>query len=489
MNENQDQLQASTNTTKMLCRWLAAMTLVGQLAQAASLSTGFTYQGRLFIGDVPANGLYDLQFTNYNAAAGGHALGGFNTNALPVTNGLFTVTLDFGAVFDGTPRWLEISERTNNVGAFGTLAPRQLLAAAPYATYAASAGTVSGLTINMGAFAAGSGSISGGIDSTAFGDHTQATGGDSTAMGGDTVASGTGSTAMGESTQATGADSTAMGDTTQATGDNSTAIGAGTTASGVASTALGGATIASGDWSTAMGGSTTASGNYSTALGALSVAGGNASFAGGWRAKALHPGSFVWADSTDADFSSTKNDQFLIRAAGGVTVVGDLQVVGKLQAVSGMPSVSWDQQDSSGNTAVSADNVVLAGCTNAQSAPGVFVIQASAQVSMDLGSAFVLNLTGSSNPDTQFTILTTVQSYINPTLVSGKARTTVSLTWVVPTTSITGTTMMFHLVGACVAGTSTVGNRNLTVMYFPKPWDGGAFSGGSGGSPGNGISP
>ena len=106
--------------------------------------------GRLFIGDVPANGLYDLQFTNYDAAAGGNALGGFNTNALPVTNGLFTVTLDFGAVFDGTPRWLEISERTNGTGAFATLAPRQLLAAAPYATYAASAGTagtVPGLTI------------------------------------------------------------------------------------------------------------------------------------------------------------------------------------------------------------------------------------------------------------------------------------------------------------------------------------------------------
>ncbi len=50
-------------------------------------------------------------------------------------------------MFDGTPRWLEISERTNGVGAFGTLAPRQLLAAAPYATYAASAGTVPGLTI------------------------------------------------------------------------------------------------------------------------------------------------------------------------------------------------------------------------------------------------------------------------------------------------------------------------------------------------------
>ena len=43
------------------------------------------------------------------------------------------------------------------------------------------------------------------------------------------------------------------------------------------------------------------------------------SFAAGRRAKANHPGSFVWGDSTDADVASTANDQFLVRAAGGVT--------------------------------------------------------------------------------------------------------------------------------------------------------------------------
>src|ERR1035438_6612323 len=137
-------------TIKLLCLSAAAFTLAGHLVQAGSPTTAFTYQGRLFDGGVPANGLYDLQFTNYNAATGGNALGAFTTNAMPVTNGLFTVALDFGAVFDGTPRWLEISERTNGVGTFATLAPRQLLAAAPYATFAASAGTagaVPGLTI------------------------------------------------------------------------------------------------------------------------------------------------------------------------------------------------------------------------------------------------------------------------------------------------------------------------------------------------------
>jgi hypothetical protein len=47
---------------------------------------------------------------------------------------------------------------------------------------------------------------------------------------------------------------------------------------------------------------------------------GYCSFAEGRRAEALHAGSFVWADSTNADFSSTCDNQFLIRASGGVCI-------------------------------------------------------------------------------------------------------------------------------------------------------------------------
>jgi hypothetical protein len=41
-------------------------------------------------------------------------------------------------------------------------------------------------------------------------------------------------------------------------------------------------------------------------------------YAAGRRAKANHSGSFVWADSIDADFGSSGNNQFLVRASGGV---------------------------------------------------------------------------------------------------------------------------------------------------------------------------
>jgi hypothetical protein len=46
----------------------------------------------------------------------------------------------------------------------------------------------------------------------------------------------------------------------------------------------------------------------------------NYAFAAGNRAKANHTGAFVWADSTDADFASTANNQFAIRASGGVVL-------------------------------------------------------------------------------------------------------------------------------------------------------------------------
>src|SRR5215471_10612442 len=98
----------------------------------ASLGTAFTYQGRLFDGTNAANGSYDLTFSLRDAAAGGTLLAGPATNtAITVTNGLFLVSLDFGAAFDGNGRWVEIGVRTNGTGPFSTLAPRQELKPTP----------------------------------------------------------------------------------------------------------------------------------------------------------------------------------------------------------------------------------------------------------------------------------------------------------------------------------------------------------------------
>lgn len=104
--------------------------------------TAFTYQGRLNDGGNPANGSYDLQFGLWNAPNGPAQFGNLLTNtAVAVSNGLFSVLLDFGNQFPGQNRWLEIAVRTNGGGAFTTLASRQLITATPYAITAISAGT------------------------------------------------------------------------------------------------------------------------------------------------------------------------------------------------------------------------------------------------------------------------------------------------------------------------------------------------------------
>src|SRR5262245_24547182 len=111
--------------------------IVGNSALAQG--TAFTWQGRLNDGANPANGAYDLTFTLFNAASGGTALGASNVfNDLLISNGLFTVTLDYGAQFDGNARWLEIAVRPGaSAGAYTNVTPRQALRPTPYAVYAA----------------------------------------------------------------------------------------------------------------------------------------------------------------------------------------------------------------------------------------------------------------------------------------------------------------------------------------------------------------
>jgi hypothetical protein len=122
--------------------------------------------------------------------------------------------------------------------------------------------------------------------------------------------------------------------TNLASGDFSTVGGgSGNTASGFGSVVAGGgfdeygdpggANIASGDWSVISGGTGNfATNSYATVPGGVfNLAGGRYSFAAGFRARALHDGTFVWGDDSQAvDFTSTAANQFLVRARGGVGI-------------------------------------------------------------------------------------------------------------------------------------------------------------------------
>src|ERR1017187_3443228 len=119
----------------LLALAIATCSLLVTVNSAPAQGTAFTYHGRLNDAASPATGSYDLEFAIYDALASGSQIGGTLTRpATAVNNGLFTVTLDFGAgVFNGPPRWLEIGVRINGGGAFTTLIPRQQIMATPYA--------------------------------------------------------------------------------------------------------------------------------------------------------------------------------------------------------------------------------------------------------------------------------------------------------------------------------------------------------------------
>jgi hypothetical protein len=128
-----------------LSLWLAAN---ASLSSAFAQGTAFTYQGLLFDGTNQPTGNYDMQFYVYNAATGGGVVGGPIASApIGVTNGLFTVVLDFGpGVFTGASSWLQIGVRTNgSVAAYVVLSPRQQLTPTPYAIFAEGA-AAAGLT-------------------------------------------------------------------------------------------------------------------------------------------------------------------------------------------------------------------------------------------------------------------------------------------------------------------------------------------------------
>lgn len=139
---------------------------------ASAQNGAFTYQGRFNDGAAPAMGTFNMQFSLWDSVSGGTQIGSTISNtSVSANNGVFTVTLDFGTPFTaGADRFLEIAVKKPADGSYTTLAPRQPVLNAPYATVARSlvaeraTGTNPGnlMTIFAGSSAAGSTDINGG---------------------------------------------------------------------------------------------------------------------------------------------------------------------------------------------------------------------------------------------------------------------------------------------------------------------------------------
>lgn len=138
----------------VLSRYALGALLIGSLALGTAeaqspVGSAITYQGQLKNNGGPANGSFSMEFRLFDALASGNPVGptlafdgqGGNPSPVNVTDGLFTVALDFGAgVFNSDRRWLEIKV------AGQTLTPRQELTAAPTALYALNADRLDGLS-------------------------------------------------------------------------------------------------------------------------------------------------------------------------------------------------------------------------------------------------------------------------------------------------------------------------------------------------------
>ena len=101
---------------------------------AASQPTSFTYQGRLTDAAMAANGTYDFEFALFNTEVNGAVINTVNVAGVTVTNGVFTVELDFGvAAFPNEARYLEIRVKRPSDLNYTALAPRQPITSAPFA--------------------------------------------------------------------------------------------------------------------------------------------------------------------------------------------------------------------------------------------------------------------------------------------------------------------------------------------------------------------
>ncbi|MCA3003981.1 MAG: hypothetical protein LW650_03985 [Planctomycetaceae bacterium] len=116
--------------------------LAGTASAQVPVSTAITYQGKLAGPGGAVNSPVDMRFRLIDGDTGLPIGPVVCLDAVAVSGGVFTATLDFGAVFDGRLLELEIAVREDaalpcaDPAGYVELSPRQPLAVAPYAQYA-----------------------------------------------------------------------------------------------------------------------------------------------------------------------------------------------------------------------------------------------------------------------------------------------------------------------------------------------------------------
>src|SRR6185436_9094818 len=115
-----EQLLTQRSFMKHLFLIIAAALAVAVQTIAAPIGTAFTYQGHLTDRGRPATDVYDFQFTLHVDPVTNRPLPiAVQKNDVPLTNGLFTVELDFAWVSHAHARYLQIEVRAgDSTGAY-----------------------------------------------------------------------------------------------------------------------------------------------------------------------------------------------------------------------------------------------------------------------------------------------------------------------------------------------------------------------------------
>jgi hypothetical protein len=134
-----------TNRRKSMTRFSVFILIVSAVVfmsagSSSAQGTAFTYQGRLTNGGLAATGVYAMRFDLFAALTGGEPFATHSIPAAQVTNGIFTVELDFGErPFDGRTWYLEVKID-------GTvLSPRRQILNTPYSIRSADSAKLGGV--------------------------------------------------------------------------------------------------------------------------------------------------------------------------------------------------------------------------------------------------------------------------------------------------------------------------------------------------------
>jgi hypothetical protein len=327
---------------------------------------GYAYRGQLDDDGHPAIGTYALRLSVYDMASGGSLLAGpVEFPSVKVDNGAFHVDLDLPPALElRKTTWLQVDVAGSD-HAYAPIGTRSAITAVTGVCWDVSgnSGTVAGTNflgtldnqpLELHVANRRTLRVEPRLDDTKYGDTPNVNAGSSGnkigAVYGATV-SGGGSTLDGSGLGCPTCGNAASGDFSTVAGGigNSANAFATVIGGGEQNRANGyGASVGGGDHNSAGGASSTIGGgenNHTTVYGTVpggihNCAGGFFSLAAGYRAKVRQPlsstdcgadpqnpgsyagdkGTFVWSDSQDQDFVSNGEDEFLVRAGGGVGI-------------------------------------------------------------------------------------------------------------------------------------------------------------------------